>query len=304
MSGERTELEKVDAAAGSLADDLESARPRQLVYVNRRGEVQSSRRYRNMNRAGIAVIVALGGSATVAYGLMLGAGGVAMALGAVVIGTLPWWQYRRLSRGLRHLVRDELDAAESSFKAVASARFVPRQMRALAWQNLGAVCARRGDFEGALQRQRKSRAIFERVWRKPVFSHLVDLAMVHSLVELDRLGEAQALIEECRERLPSGRYLQVQLWSAELYVAFAEGEHRFSDEELFQRARTGLEISSAVGLLVLVAWAYLHSEDNDQAGHLLGQGLDREGIALVQSTMPRLWTWVESHRDLAVGLDD
>jgi tetratricopeptide (TPR) repeat protein len=299
LSDSRQELEVVSSQAGTLADDLESARPRQLVYVDRKGEVQSARRYRTLNRLGLGLIVSIGVGATVAYGLVLGAGGVAIASLAVALGSLPWWQYRRLSRGVKHLVKDELEQAEQCFLRVSKGFLVPKQVRALAMQNLGAVEIRRGNFETALGRQRQARALFSKVWRKPIFSHMADISVVHTLIELGHLGEASALLLEVKGRIPEGKYLRIQLWSVELYLAFAEGEHTFSDDELYKRSRESLQISSAVGLLLLLSWAYWESGDADEAGLLMAQALEREGIALVERTMPRLWTWVSEHTELA-----
>jgi len=297
--------ELISADAGTLADDLESAKPRQLVYVDRQGRVRSARRYRTMNRVGYGMIFAVSSGAMVLYGVALGISGVAIAAGAVGLGVLPWIHYVRLSRGVRHLVCDELDDAEALFAAVARGALVSRQLRACALHNLGAIAVRRQDFETALDWQQRSRALFQRIRRKPVHAHMADLAAVQTLIELGRLGGAEALLAEIRERLPEGEYLQVQLWSAELYLAMGHDRHDFSDDELHRRARVALQITSAVGLLLLLAWAYWKAGDTDQAGHLMGQAFDRpEGLQLVETTMPRLWTWVREHEALAQSIDE
>jgi len=296
--------ELIPADAGTLADDLQSAKPRQLVYVDRQGRVQSARRYRTMNRLGYGMIFAVSSGALVLYGMALGLGGVAIAAGAVGVGVLPWIHYRRLSRGVAHLVRDELDQAEALFQKVAGGSLASRQMRACALHNLGAVATRRQQFETALDWQQRARALFRRIRRKPVHAHMADLATVHSLIELGRLDGAEALLAEIRETLPEGEYLQVQRWSAEVYLAMVGGSHQLSDDELHVRARTALQITSAVGLLLLLSWAYWKSGDADQAGHLMGQAFDRpEGLHLVETTMPRLWSWVREHEALAQSIE-
>jgi hypothetical protein len=139
--------------------------------------------------------------------------------------------------------------------------------------------------------------LYARVGRRrhSAMAHMVSLAEVTTLVNLGRTGEARQRLEQLRGHLPDGNYLRLQFWVAELYVCFAEGEHRFDADQLHERARTALGITGAASLLGLCAWAHYTSGDHDQAWHLLSEALDRRPGQLIDRLLPKLHAWMEAH---------
>jgi hypothetical protein len=289
-------LVPVTAPSMVLARNLEEAAPRTFVHIDARGQVRSPARYRAIEAASYGALGGITLGVTVVYGAMLGFPGV--ALGAAV-GLWFGWLLRRgrmLQKATLLLAHDRLDEAEALLQRVLSSWPRPRAVRALAEQNLGAVCARRGDWEGALGHQRAAMTLYAQRRRRSPMARLVEYAEITTLVNLDRVGEARHRLDErARDGAPRGNYLRLQLWVAELYVCLAEGEHRFDADALHERARTALGITGAAALLGLCAWAHHQSGDTDQAWHLLRESLDRREGQLIDRLLPRLHAWMEAH---------
>ena len=54
----------------------------------------------------------------------------------------------------------------------------------------------------------------------------------------------------------------------------------------------------------MLAWAQHRLGDDDQAWHLLREAYDRERTVGLTQGMPRLWAWMEAHKDAAMaGVD-
>lgn len=287
-----------DAPAMVLASSLENAQPRTFVHIDARGQVRSPARYRAIEAASYGAVGGVVLGVTVVYGALLGMPGV--AVGAAV-GLWFGWLLRRgrlLQKATLLLAHDRLDEAEVLLNRVLTSWPRPRALRALAEQNLGAVCARRGDFEGALTHQRAAMSIYatsSRRRRNSPMARLVEYAEVSTLVNLGRVGEARQRLEQRRDHVPPGNYLKLQFWVAELYVCLAEGEHRLTADDLHERARTALGITGAAALLGLCAWAHAASGDTDQAWHLLRESLDRRHGQLIDRLLPKLHAWMEAH---------
>jgi hypothetical protein len=91
-------------------------------------------------------------------------------------------------------------------------------------------------------------------------------------------------------------YLEVQRWTAELAVAFAEGSCQIEQEELHERTRRALAITNASVLLGLLAWAFHASGDNDQGDHLLAEAFDRLSQPSRLNLLPGLRDWMEAQQ--------
>jgi tetratricopeptide (TPR) repeat protein len=278
-----------------LAESLETAPPRAFVHVDQKGQVRSPTRYKVLQALSYGSAAAIVGGVTVVYGALLGLPGLAIGAG------LAAWVGMHVRRGLqlqeasRLLVHDRLDEAEALLRQVLAGFRVPRQVRALAEQNLGALYVRRGQFEEALTHQRAAMTIYAHNRRKSLFARTVEYAEVTTLVNLGRVGEARQRFE-ARRPIPEGDYLRLQHWVAELYVCLAEGEHRISADDLHERAQAALRITGAAALLGLTAWAHQQKGDTDQAWHLLREAYDRRSGTGLEHALPRLVTWMEQHR--------
>ena len=280
-----------------LADSLEDAPPKAFVHVDAKGQVRSPARYRALQALSYGSAAAIVGSVTLIYGSLLGIPGVGIG---VALGAYVGWQIRRgmkLQHATRLLVHDRLDEAEALLREVLGSRGCPRQVRALAEQNLGAVYVRRGEFEKALEHQRAAMTLYAKGRRKGVFAHTVEYAEITTLVNLGRIGEARQRFEQKNAKgSPSGDYLRVQHWVAELYVCLAEGEHRISPDDLHERAKAALAITGASALLGLGSWAHWKTGDTEMAWHLLREAYDRLTGTGLQRGLPRLLDWMDQHR--------
>jgi len=279
-----------------LAESLEKAPPQSFVHVDANGQVRSPSRYKMIQAISYGSAAAIVGGVTIVYGALLGIPGVALGVG---LGAYVGWHVRRglrLQEATRLLVHDRLDEAEALLRQVLHGWRVPRNVKALAEQNLAALEVRRGNYDEALSHQRAAMALWARRRRKTLFARTVEYAEITTLVNLGRVGEARQRFEQKHGQVPDGDYLRLQHWVAELYVCLAEGEHRIGADDLHERAKAALGISGAAALLGLTAWAHWKTGDTDQAWHLLREAYDRMTGSALDRALPRLYEWMEQHR--------
>jgi hypothetical protein len=290
-------LVKVDegpAPTVTLARTLEEASPRAFVHVDGSGQVRSPGRYRALQALSYGAAGAIVTGVTVIYGALLGPAGV--AIGAGLAAYLGWSIRRgqRLQRATALIVHDRLDEAERLLETVLRSWRCPKHVRALAEQNLGAIETRRGNYEAALTHERAAMAIYAGGRRRSPMARIVEYAEVTTLVNLGRVGEARQRLE-AKGAVPTGDYLRMQHWVAELYVCLGEGEHRLDGDALHERGREALKVTGAAALLGLCAWAHAHTNDTDQAWHLLREALDRQEGLRIDRALPRLHEWMQAH---------
>src|SRR5690606_37320985 len=115
---------------------------------------------------------------------------------------------------------------------------------------------------------------------------------VYLLVNVGRLDEARAKLEELGP-VPEGEYYRISHWGAELYLALAEGTHTIDEDELHRRAKDALAITSAAGLLGLLAWAFDQQGDGEMAALLLDEARDRHPGQKLSGPMPLLEAWMQ-----------
>jgi len=292
-----------------LAASLNTARPRTFVHIDGKGQVRSPARYKALMAVTYGTAGALIAGVGVVYTLALGLPGALFGLGLGAWFTFAIRRQLRLNEAVRLLVHDRLDEAEAILRSLSKGFRVPRRLKALIEQNLGAIAVRRRDYETALGHQRAALKLYSRLGRSPLGAS-VSYGEVVTLVNLDRVGEARQRLEQ-HKSVPKGDFLRLLHWAADLYVSLAEGEHRLSDDELHERSRAALGMTSGAALLGLCAWAQHHAQkqakdpDLDQAWHLLRESYDRRSGAALPRALPKLWTWMESHRkDAEVPPDD
>jgi tetratricopeptide (TPR) repeat protein len=267
------------------------------VHIDGRGQVRSLACYRAIEAVIWGAVGGVTLAVTVVYGALFGLSGVLVGAGLAGFLGLSFRRGRMLQRATVLLAHDRLDEAEALLRKLVDGWPRNRVLRALAEQNLGAVAARRGDFEGALAHQRAALLIYSgsrRRQRSPM-ARLCQYAEVITLVNLGRVGEARHRLDEREKEVPRGDYLRLQFWVAELYVCLGEDAHRLDGDALHERARTGLAITGAAALLGLCAWAQWKSGDSDLAWHLLREALDRREEQNIERLLPRLHEWMEAH---------
>jgi hypothetical protein len=295
--------EAVPAPPMTLAENLEVAAPRSFVHVDSSGQVRSPARYKALQAASYGAAAAVVGTVTLMYGALLGLPGI--GVGAAFAAYFGWHlrRGRMLHKATVLLVHDQLDEAEALLRKVLASWRCPRHLKALAEQNLGVVYGRRGDFEEALVHQRAAMALYARSSRRTPMRQVVEYAEVITLVNLGRVGEARQRLLQKHGEVPTGDYLRLQHWGAELYVSLAEDEHQIDPDQLHQMAIVALKITGAAALLGLTAWAHWKLGDTDQAWHLLREAFDRRGGLQLERALPRLHAWMEEHKSEAGASD-
>ena len=279
-----------------LAESLETAGPKSLVYVDATGRVRSPAHYRLVSAVAWVVPAALIACTGIFYGVFFGPLAGALAGGAVL--ALTAWRvrpFRILRQATRLMVHDRLDEAEALLDRLVGRR-LPAATRAEALYRLAVIALRRGDQAAALERVREVLAVQVNAGRANRLSRRYLYAEINCLINLDRVAEARQRFARLQGPAPEGDYLRLAHWTAELHLAFAEGKHTLSADELHERARVALRITMAGALLGLLSWAHVEIGDRDQAWHLLREAYDRMDDVHLDKTMPRLYAWLESHK--------
>lgn len=274
-----------------VASSLQVAKGQEFVHVDRKGRVRSPARLRALLVAYYTGTIGLVGAGIAVYYAALGPAGlvVGVGLGAWVARALGGTFTLRL--GQRLLMADRFDEAAAVFERLARARLVPRKLRALAEQNLAACRTIAGRHDEALALYRSSL----KRWggSRALMPLLARGGEVLVLVNLGRLPEARAAFAALGPA-PEGEYLLLQHWTMELYLALAEGGHALPEDELYRRARVALGITSAAGLLGLLAWAYQRLGDEEMSRHLLQECVDRHLGPRLSGTLPLLQRWLNA----------
>ena len=258
-----------------VANSLEEAPLHSLVYINQEGQVQPLKRARIMQGVTWGAV----GLAWVATCLLFTAAfGVIGLAGATVFSGLMGnfvRDYVRLRRATECVVADRLDEAESLASAIAESRLSSTAVRAQATQLLGAVASFKSRPVDALAHFKAARELYGKNPKQvPIHAKLLVYAEVAQLVNLGNLDEARARLDAVKE-IPQADYARLQHWTAEMYLAFAEGRVANSEDELHERSRFALQSLPAVPLLALCAWAFGELGDADMSTHLLGTAQDR-----------------------------
>lgn len=273
-----------------IAKDLESAEPHDLVHVDGKGRVRSPLRLRVLTSTYWSVL----GLLVVAEGWLgyqlMGTPGLSLA---VVLGAFVAWVGSRhllLRRATREALASNLDEAEARLMRIAHGRLVPRRMRASARSWLSYCASLRGDAEGALAHSREA----VRLWgkRKHILSTISRYGEVYALTRCGQLDEARVALEALGP-MPQGEYLRITHLNVGLYLAFVEGKHSFSDDELHEHSKNALGITAAGPLLALLAWAFEKNGDAEMAELLFEEAKDRHPGDLLSKRMPDLQRWMD-----------
>ena len=283
-----------------LADSLESADHGMFVHIDGKGQVRSPARYHALTALAYSLSAGAILASTILYMDMFGPLGSSVGVvlsTALAVGVR---RGRRMIRAAALIQAERLEEAELLCRELLGGSFVPKQLRASAYQNLAAIATRRGQFDVALEHVRRAIQLRHSAFRlRNVVVDILAYTEVTLLVNLGRVGEARARME-ARGQVPGGDFLRVQHWTAELYVQFAERHLRIEEDALWERSQAALRITGAGQLLALCAWSYSLRGDEDMAQHLLEQAIERAEPSAA-ATFPLLWRWVDERR-VALGL--
>lgn len=278
-----------------IAESLEVASNHDLVHIDRAGRVRSPLRLRaiHVGYYGLCAALLLTQVALVAR-LFERDGSTGAVMGALVALTMSWVAYAisrqfALRRALRAIAADRSEEAERIYRSVLAAKLLPAKYKTAAEQGLVTCDAVAGRHEEALAH---AQSVLRRLGRaRSGPAQIARYSEVILLVNVGQLDEARAKLEELGP-IPEGEYFRIQHWSVELYVALAQGTHTFDEDELHVRAKAALAITSAAGLLGLLAWAFDHLGDEDMTALLLDEARDRHPGRKLSGPMPLLEAWM------------
>lgn len=278
-----------------LAGSLARAARDEFVYVGRRGEVRSPLRYKVQQ--GTALSLAIGaGVAGTALCFAIGAPWISLVyLSALGYVGQVWWFSDRLKQGAALLANERIDEADRRLRALVDSRWTPRSLRALAWQNLSGVAARRGRHEQALQYSRNAGELLARLRLTPVgpWRWINRFSEAQLLAQLGRLEEARRLRDSLQEA-PDGEYFQILRINTDLLIAFMSDEPGQLPDDLFAWVKIALETTTAELALALLAWAHVVRGDEDMGLHLLSEARNRIDPRLFSVTYPKVYRWLQS----------
>ncbi len=274
----------------SLANDLPSARPDQLIAIDRKGEVQSAARYRWRVRFWYGSIIGMVAFLN-AYVWLIGG-----PVGLLASGPFALWAGHVLwrTRQLKHaslLIQDmRLEEARQEAGACARNRWLPAAYRGLAETTLCTIARYEGQDALALEHLRRARKLLR---KKMVQRRILDFGEVAILVNLGELSEARRCLEHRREGADGEVYRLVRI-TAELYLALAEGRHAFEEPQLHEWGRYALGLTVGAPLLGLTGWAFERLGDADMAAHLFSESADRWHPRF-DNLLPRLHAVMRPH---------
>jgi hypothetical protein len=276
-----------------IARGLDQAVKGQLVYVGRDGEVKDPDGVRNRQLAAYAVFGSL-----MAVGVTLAATSLPIlipfyaVLCSQVVGRVR--AVRRVNQASVALSNGDAAAGRALAEPVTRAWWAPGRVRALAELRVAVADALDGRGDQALERLRRARARLSPRLIQYQFSYYTEINL---LVALDRTKEARVVLD-ARGGVPTGEVLRFSHWLAEMHLGIAEGKLDLDDDDLHERRRKGLAMTTGRDLLLLCAWAYAQRGEHDEARFAWRQAMQREGVPRIDVTMPKLAVWmIEYLRD-------
>jgi len=284
-------LPKTAPIARSLAEAL----PGSMVFVDGRGQVVSPGRARLQAALGYSTRAVIGALLVGYCGALFGWAGA--AAGSVYLGYGLWnlHEWSRTMRAWRILVSDPAQA-QTILTRLTRGRWRPGWVRAGAHAGLAEIAVRRGDAASALAHYRAALAVYRKTMGGGrVHARAARHGEVIALCNLGRVNEARAAFAALGP-LPGGDYLRLSWWMCELYVCLVEGGHAIDPNDLHERSRAALGLSSGGALVALCAWAHAVIGHDDQAEHLLAEARERSDEAELARRFPHLHTWMLAGR--------
>jgi hypothetical protein len=273
-----------------IARRLDEAAKGQLVYVGRDGEVKDPEGVRNRQ---LAAYVVFGG--IMAVGVSLAASSLPLlipfyaALCARVVGHVR--AVKRVNQASVALSNGDASAGRELAEPITRAWWAPGRVRALAELRVAVADALDGRGDQALERLRQARSKLSPRLVQYQFSYYTEINL---LTALGRVKEARVVLD-ARGGVPTGEVLRFSHWLAEMHLGIAEGKLDIDDTELHERMRKGLSMTTGRELLLLCAWAYAQRGEHDEAAFAWRHAMQREGVARIDITMPRLVAWMTEY---------
>jgi hypothetical protein len=277
-------------AAVEVADSLERAGSRSLVYVGQGGAVVSPEQ---VKRGFGFATVAVGATVAAAHWLFVGPFGPIGWFGSLTFAVLmsrslllPF----RLQRVATLMMEERYDEADALARRLQGRILGNRVTRREALHARAQIANLRGDLHQAAKFQEEVERLYRFDGQRTVQYKIHRYASVLTQANLGNQAIARNMYAEIGDE-PEGDYLQLLHWTCELMLAFCEGKHDLDDDTLHQRGRRGLEIVPGTPLLALAAWGFLNAGDREMCVHLMATVAERWEPKMTRA-MPRLAPWV------------
>jgi hypothetical protein len=272
---------------GQIADSLRSARPGDVLFLDRRGDVLSRaarRRRTALSWARFGVWIAF-------VGVIWGGLAHSAVAGVVAGGATAAILVRRSRRRARAVWRVSTLVAGGRF---ADARAALDQVRGADLDEGAHLAHDSLDYRIDWMMGARSAALdkCERVCRARGASWSTRLDRVYLLAVAGRGDDARRALADAAGA-PTGEFLALRRETGALRVAFLDGKlpHEFDSERLHAHAREVLLTEHFGALCLLLAWAFERRGDVEMSRHLLGEAPARLVHAPVARFDPALAAW-------------
>jgi hypothetical protein len=309
-------VRRADASRLRVARSLADAAPGEMVFVNRRGQALTRRRYKVMMAASWTVIVGSGPIVGLLYGVWFGptAGVIAAAcFGLFALARLRHWPAFRAA--MARTAACQWEDAHAAFLALERKR-LPAPQRRTAQVLLASLESVLGRPQQAIDRLASAQAgLSSRRWPMRVMRCHAAAIRAGALSTLGRFDEAwRARDDLAREAAAmagaSGRKpgdvveMLVQATSLKIAADADRPDALPDDDTLHSWARAALGRTAFGEMLVRLAWAFHRRGDDDMARHLLAEAPPRIPRPSLAVTSPRLHAWAsERAREWGVDLE-
>jgi hypothetical protein len=294
------DAEAEKALAWRVSSSLDTARPGEVLLLDDDGQVLPPRAMRRAAVVGWTVVSGLVAVGSVAMAALAGPV-IGAATGVATLATLAW--HARAGREFRRALalasagrRDDALAAVAGLEKHRLGEQFPPFLDYLS----GKLEWQRGNFDGALRRYERARAILVQRRRHRGMYWVCSFDRAQLLAAMGKVEFAKTARIEL-EQAPRGDYFAMELALTDLMIAFhAEDAALLPDEqELYDWAKAALRTSRFGVSLVLLAWAFRQRGEDDMAGHLLREAPARLETEFLRECAPKLDAWLTAQPPIA-----
>ncbi len=271
------------------ASSLASARPGEVLFVDRQGRVRQPPARATVYAISTTIGGVLGAAVVLTKSVLVGVVPV-VALWVWVLRRERW--ARPLRTACRLLASRRHDEAAAAFTALEGRR-LPAKVRAMLDVRVGILAWRRGALDEAAARLDRAAAVLgpDPIDGRHARFARAELAAVAG--DLDRARRMQAELAGG----PTTELWELHRQSLALVVAFHADDPSLlpDDDALYEWAKAALGRSRFGAMLVSLAWAFGRRGHDDMARHLLDEAparLDGDDLELFY---PKLGAWYARH---------
>jgi hypothetical protein len=278
-----------------VSTSLDTAKPGEVLLLDDQGQVLPPRAMKRAAAVGWGVV---GGLVTVGSIAMAAIAGpiVGAATGVATLATLVW--HARAGREFRRaLAMASAGRRDDALAAVAALekRHLGEQFPPFIDYLSGKLEWQRGNFEAALRRYERARAILAQRRRHRGMYWVCSFDRAQLLAAMGKVDFAKTARVEL-EQAPRGDYFAMELALTDLMIAFHADDVAGlpDDQELYEWAKAALRTSRFGVSVVLLAWAFRARADEDMARHMLREAPTRLETEFLGECAPKLEAWLKA----------